>query len=237
VAGFEGLFESHLTVEPTDDDERLGALAARHGAKYTRIVLDRGSSPDQPMVTIRGRGTLDEQRALTADWTRRLRGAGFPVSRAKIEAAPDNVGIPQTGDLPDGCYFEHHVKLVLADDAGMAAVRAVSERHAAHVSRNARRVLADGRCERFVTQRCYDAGQPEARRRLAALVDELSAAGHRPTEIEEEFVVGVADELVTVGVVDASGEDPVTAQSAVGFQVAQGCRSGRGDQHGRGHHG
>jgi hypothetical protein len=189
VAQFEGLFESHLTVEPTDDDERLRALAARHGAKYTRIVLDRGSSPDQPMVTVRGRGTLDEQRALTADWTRRLRAAGFSVSRAKIEAAPGNADIPQTADLPHGCYFEHHVKLVLDNGAGMAAVRAVSERHMAHVSRNARRVLADGRCERFVTQRCFDAGQPEARRRLAALVEELTAAGYRPAEIEEEFVV------------------------------------------------
>jgi hypothetical protein len=140
------------------------------------------------MITVRGRGTLNEQRALTAAWTRRLREAGFPVCRAKIEAAPDNADVPQTAELPDGCYFEHHLKLVLADGAEIAAVRAVSERHAAHVSRNARRVLPDGRHERFVTQRCYDAGQPEARRRLAALVDELTATGYPPIEIEEEFV-------------------------------------------------
>ncbi|HEY0698472.1 MAG TPA: hypothetical protein VGD43_11760, partial [Micromonospora sp.] len=134
MAGFEGLFESHLTVEPTDDGERLRALAQRYGAKYTRIVLDRGSSPDQPMVTFRGSGLLDEQRASTRAWTRRLREAGFLVSRVKIEAAPDNADLPQTADLPEGCYFEHHVKVVLADGAGIAAVRAVSERHAAHVS-------------------------------------------------------------------------------------------------------
>jgi hypothetical protein len=189
VAGFEGLFESHLTVAPTADDERLRSLAERHGAKYTRIVLDRGSSPDQPMVTVRGHGVLDEQRALTEAWARRLRAAGFLVNRAKIEAAPGNADVPQTADLPDGCYFEHHVKVVPADDAGIAVVRAISERHAAHVSRNARRVLPDGRHERFVTQRCHDAGQPEARGRLAALVDELTAAGYPPVEVEQEFVV------------------------------------------------
>jgi hypothetical protein len=114
---------------------------------------------------------------------------GIPVSRAKIEAAPDNAGVPQTGDLPDGTYFEHHVKVVLADDAAIAAVREIGERHAAHVSRNARRALGDGRHERFVTQRCHDAGQPEARRRLVALVAELTAAGFPPVEIEEEYVL------------------------------------------------
>lgn len=199
VVRFEGLFESHLTVEPTDDDERLRSLAQRHGAKYTRIVLDRGRSPDQPMVTVRGRGTLDEQRALTAAWTRRLRAAGFPVTRAKIEAAPDNAGVPQAGELPDGCYFEHHLKVVLADDAGIAAVREIGERHAAHVSRNARRALPGGRHERFVTQRCHDAAQPEARRRLAALIAELTAAGFPPVEIEEEYVVADSNLALDAG--------------------------------------
>lgn len=183
------MFESHLTIDPCDEDERLRALAEQHGGKYTRIVLDRGSSPDQPMVTFRGRGTLVEQRALTLEWTRRLSEAGFEVRRAKIEAAPGNAGIPQTADLPDGSYFEHHVKLVLADDEAIAAVRAVGERHRAHVSRNARRLVAGGKHERFVTQRCHDAGQPEARQRLRALVDELTAAGFPPVEVEEEFVV------------------------------------------------
>ena len=56
-------------------------------------------------------------------------------------------------------YFEHHVKVVLADGEAMATVWQVSERHAAHVSRNARRLLPDGRHERFVTQRCHDARQ------------------------------------------------------------------------------
>jgi hypothetical protein len=189
VAGFEGMFESHLTVALDGGDEELRALAARHGAKYLRIILDRGVNPDQPMVTVRGTGTLDDQRALTAEWTRRLGAAGYPVRRVKIEAGPGNADLPQTADLPAGSYFEHHLRLVLADSGEVAAVRSVGERHAAHVSRNARRALGDGRHERFVTQRCADAGQPEARRRLAALVAELTGAGFPPAGVEEEFVV------------------------------------------------
>lgn len=188
MQAFEGLFESHLTVT-VGDDEWLREFVERGGGKYTRIALDRGASPDQPMITVRGRGSLDEQRALTADWARRLGAAGFPVSRIKIEAAPGNADVPQGARLPAGTYFEHHVKVVLDDDAAVEAVRAVSERHTAYVSRNARRTLRDGRHERFVTQRCYDAGQPAARRRLAALVAGLAAAGYTPVEVEEEFVV------------------------------------------------
>lgn len=201
------MFESHLTVAPIGDDERLRALAERHGAKYLRIVLDRGDSPDQPMVTVRGRGTLDDQRELTAEWARRLADAGFRVSRVKIEAAPDNAGLPQTADLPAGSYFEHHLRLVLAGHDEVAAVRAVGERHTAHVSRNARRALGDGRHERFVTQRCADAGQPEARRRLAALVADLAAAGFPPVEVEEEFVIVDSNPALDAGWIADTGRD------------------------------
>jgi hypothetical protein len=131
-----------------------------------------------------------------------LRAEGFGVARVKIEATPWNEDVPRTAAearaLPPGCHFEHHVKLALADDAEVATVRALAERHSAHVSRNARRELggrggADGGGarghERFVTQRCRDVGRPEARRRLDALLDTLSAAGFKAVEVEEEFVV------------------------------------------------
>jgi hypothetical protein len=32
--------------------------SAAHGLKYTRILLDRGATPDQPMLTLRARGSL-----------------------------------------------------------------------------------------------------------------------------------------------------------------------------------
>jgi hypothetical protein len=74
-----------------------------------------------------------------------------------------------------GCYFEHHVKLALADNAEVDAVRRIGRRHAGHVSRNARRGLYDGRHERFLTQRCRLVGQPDARRRLAGPARRIGA--------------------------------------------------------------
>lgn len=69
---FAGEFETHLTVAHSsraDDEDRLRGWAERHGVKYTRIMLDRGATPDQPMLTVRGHGFLyaDGGRAAPAD--------------------------------------------------------------------------------------------------------------------------------------------------------------------------
>ncbi|MDR3081911.1 MAG: hypothetical protein LBV60_13480 [Streptomyces sp.] len=193
---FAGEFETHLTVEWTSmagEEGRIRRWAERHRVKYTRIVLDRGATLDQPMLTVRGHGVLQTQRKAALAWIERLCAEGFSVARVKIEAAPWNEDVPRTPaeaqQLPLGCYFEHHVKLVLTDEAQLAAVRALAEQHTAHMSRNARRDL--GRCghERFVTQRCRGVSRSEARRRLDALLDALATAGFKAVEVEEEFVV------------------------------------------------
>lgn len=196
VRQFTGEFETHLTVQPEvcgEDDEAIRLWAERHGVKYTRIVLDRGRTPNQPMLTCQGQGNLAEQLATARQWSEQLRDDGFRVIRVKIEAAPWNADVPRTdaeaAALPKSCYFEHHVKLVLSGESQVAEVRTLAVPHSAHVSRNARRVTADGRQERFVTQRCRGVGRAEARRRLDALLRALSEAGHTAVEVEEEFVV------------------------------------------------
>ncbi|MFM9589596.1 hypothetical protein ACKI1J_16290 [Streptomyces scabiei] len=63
---FTGEFETHLTVVVGDGpggEERVRRWAERHRVTYTRIVLDRGAVPDQPMLTVRGEGSLSGQRA------------------------------------------------------------------------------------------------------------------------------------------------------------------------------
>ena len=217
---FTGDFETHLTVlaepGPHDGDgdrdgdrEALAAWAERHGLSYLRILLDQGTTPDQPMLTYRGRGTLTDQKASSGLWTERLRADGFTVTRVKIEAAPWNAGVPQTpgeaARLPADHHFEHHVKVLLTDPAQVAAIRSVGERHAAHLSRNARRVLAEGRQERFLTQRCHGVGRPEARGRLDALLAALAEAGHAVVSVEEEFVVHDDNPSVDAGWLDRPG--------------------------------
>ncbi|MEU6086720.1 hypothetical protein ABZ865_07900 [Streptomyces sp. NPDC047085] len=206
MAEFAGEFEIHLTVQPHDgrggEDAPARLWAERHGLKYTRILLDRGRTPDQPMLTGRGQGTLAEQMTAAGRWAAGLRDDGFRVTRVKIEAAPWNAGVPRTDAeataLPDHYYFEHHIKLLL-HESQLAAVRTLAESHSAHLSRNARRAAAGGLHERFVTQRCRGVGRPEAGRRLDLLLDALKEAGHAVVEVEREFVVHDDNPAVDAG--------------------------------------
>jgi hypothetical protein len=208
---FDGEFETHVTVraEGPDGIEALRSFAERHGLTFHHIVLDRGRTPSQPMVSLRSRGSLSGELAAAAVLSRRLTAAGFAVTRVKIEAAPDNRDVPDSdadaaGRHP-GRYFEHHVKLALAEGADVRPLAALAIGHAAHLSRNARRVRDDGVSERFVTQRCYAAGRAAARERLNALVAALAAGGYTILSVEEEFVVYDSDPGVDAGWLDAGG--------------------------------
>ncbi|WP_433087486.1 hypothetical protein ACQP1P_16175 [Dactylosporangium sp. CA-052675] len=196
----DGDFEIHLALLA---DPRLAGFALAQGLKYTRIVLDRGVTPDQPMLTLRTCGRLAAVAAEAHGWEERLAGDGFTVVRVKVEASPFNGGVPQLdAEAPPDQYFEHHVKLVV-DNAGIVLARRISLRHTAHVSRNARRGDPDGRHERFVTQRCRGCGRPEARRRLDALLAELTSARLTIVEVEQEYVVLDSNPAVDAGWISA----------------------------------
>lgn len=191
ASDYAGAFETHLTVaaQPGDDFAALQAFATAQALKFLHIALPRGRAPSQPMLSWRGRGGLDQQLQQARQVERQLGGAGFRVVRRKIEAAPQNAGVPQLDQaLPPDCYFEAHVKLRLSPDSDLAALIALAQRHEAHVSRNALREYGDRSHERFVTQRCTGAGLRNARRALAALEREL-AASFELLRSELEFVV------------------------------------------------
>jgi hypothetical protein len=193
---FAGEFETHLTVALTDVERDVAALrawGAGRGLKCTHIVLARGRSASQPMLTREGRGTLAGERAAATALAADLAAAGFTVTRVKIEASPLNSDVPRTDTdgrgHPDERYFEHHVKLSLDPTADLDALTTLARRHDAHLSRNALRARDDGRQERFVTQRCHGVGLETARGRLAALLRALHDDHYGVLEHEAEFVV------------------------------------------------
>ncbi|MFF2660455.1 hypothetical protein ACFVUH_24235 [Kitasatospora sp. NPDC058032] len=202
LPGLRGEFEVHLTVRP-DAAEALTAWATGHGLKFTHILLDRGATPSQPMLTLRAGGTLEEVAA-TADRTaQRLAGAGFAVLRTKIEASPWALGVPaEDGDAAahgPARYFEHHVKLLLPGPAPAPGLAELAVRHGAHLSHNPRRVREDGHREWFVTQRCRRVGLATAGHRLEALLTDLAADGHLIASVEREFVAVDSDEALDAG--------------------------------------
>jgi hypothetical protein len=192
---FAGAFETHITVRATDstDIDALRLWAERHNLAFHHIVLDRGQTPSQPMVSRRGRGRLSSELSAADELRRLLAAEAFAVSRIKIEATPQNDDVPTSDATAIGAhagrYFEHHVKLALDPSADIVALAAIAVTHSAHLSRNARRVRAEGGHERFVTQRCFAVGRNTAREKLKSLLIALETLGHPILSVEEEFVV------------------------------------------------
>jgi hypothetical protein len=190
VCEYRGHFEVHLTVQ---DDDRFTAWCRDRSLKCVRIVLAQGRTTNQPMGTWRRSATslsavVAEAGRLVAD----AAGAGFIVTRVKVEADPHNADVPASdadaaGHDPTN-YFEHHVKLRRDPAAPRDALLAVCERHAAHLSRNAFRDGGDVE-ERFVTQRAYGVGRSTSAERLGRLLADLRDLGEIVTESESEYCV------------------------------------------------
>ncbi|WP_245599320.1 hypothetical protein [Embleya scabrispora] len=205
-ADLVGEFETHVTVG-TDDVDTLARRAGGYGVGLTHIVLARGRTTSQPMLTERATTTLARARERAAALAVVLRRDGYAVTRTKIEAAPWHPGVPRTDAdaraLGPDLYFEHHLKLVLTRDADLAALAAEVVGHGAHLSHNARRVRADGRSERFVTQRCHRVGDEFAAAAAAALVSALT--GYEIASVEREFVVHDDNGALDDGWLDGAG--------------------------------
>ncbi|WGP14563.1 hypothetical protein [Streptomyces sp. SH5] len=182
-----------------DELRRLERWAAlRPDVKFTHIALARGRTASQPMLTLRGsRPSYADELAAVREAGAALAGDGFAVARVKVECAPWAAEVPREDaevageEHPHGRrHFEHHVKLLHeGNDGDRAALVAVAVRHGAHVSWNARRVRADGREERFVTQRCHRTGDRRAALALDALLAELAAHAYEVVDVEREYVL------------------------------------------------
>lgn len=181
-----------------DELHRLERWAEhRSDVKFTHIELARGRTTSQPMLTLRGtRSSYREEVPAVQEVVESLAGDGFVVARVKVECAPWAAEVPQTdavaeeaedAEEADKRHFEHHVKLLLDPSYAPETLIAAAVRHGAHVSWNARRRRADGREERFVTQRCHGVGAGSAELALHALLSELSA--YEVVGVEQEYVL------------------------------------------------
>jgi hypothetical protein len=201
---FEGEFETHITTEASDGKvAALRDFATRHRLKFVHILLAQGMHISQPMLTIEGRGLLSAQKNAARSMSMKLSIAGFYVTRIKIEAAPSNKDVPESDaqavELPAALHFEHHIKLLLPSDVDLAALADLVKQHTARLSSNARRVRNDGKLERFVTQRIFNAGRTAAQHRLNNLLAALQAAGYKTLETEAEYVVCDSNQSLDAG--------------------------------------
>jgi hypothetical protein len=167
-----GDFDIRITVHDGAAG-RLASFATRRGLRFLPIVLDRGVFTSQPTLVASGHGSPEDQRTALARWTAELREAGIYPCRFRIEAAqPGGTG-----------YFEHRIKLRLPEPRvpDLVALTELVTAYAARLSRTGP--------ERFVTQRCPEAGPETARARLDALLDALRANGHEILDVERRSIV------------------------------------------------
>jgi hypothetical protein len=95
-----------IAVPPGDGIGELSEFAAGRDITFAHIVLDRGSTRSQPMLTMPGRGTLTAQVGAAGSLSRDLAGAGFTVARVKVEAAPWNGDVPAVTDAEQAAYWQ-----------------------------------------------------------------------------------------------------------------------------------
>lgn len=191
---FGGVFEAHVTVSVEGDKElaRFDALCQELAVKSIHIVLPRGETRFQPMTSSYHHGQLLTVQGEVFELARRIAAAGFDVTRAKIEATGSNREIPQSDADAKGFphnYFEFHVKTHIAASADASELARVVSAHGAHLSRNARKVFADGARQHFVTLRVYEAGRRHAEERFTELRDALHHAGFDWREPIREYTV------------------------------------------------
>ncbi|MFK8003581.1 MAG: non-canonical purine NTP pyrophosphatase [Polyangiales bacterium] len=191
---FGGVFEAHITVALVGEEElvRFDALCSDLAVKSIHIVLPRGEIRFQPMTSSYHHGELLAVQGEVFELARRIAGAGFEVTRAKIEATGSNREIPQSDadaeSFPHN-YFEFHVKTRIAPSADAGKLAEAVSLHGAHLSRNARKVFADGTRQHFVTLRVYEAGRRRAEERFATLRDAIQQAGFEWREPIREYTV------------------------------------------------
>jgi hypothetical protein len=207
---FIGEFETHITVCLNDSNriENLQNWSRNHGLKCLHIVLDRGVTASQPMLTRHSKGNLKGELKIASDLFQSLNAAGFSVKRIKIEAAVCNQGVPQSNAEAlyhsSNRYFEHHIKLLLEPSANILTLAEIAQRHSAHLSRNVLRIRSDNCYEQFITQRCLSVGAIEARQKFQALLDEIASLGHSVIEVEEEYVVYDSNLEIDAGWIQSS---------------------------------
>jgi hypothetical protein len=191
-----GEFETHITVSFDNnlaEIDRLQQWCIDRDLQFLHILLDRGQTSSQPMLTRRGRGNFNDELNIANHLAQILTTEDFSVVRIKIEAAPWNQGVPQS-DVealahPAHRYFEHHVKLSIESTADLLPLRELAIGHSAHLSRNALQTRNDSSQERFITQRCMNMGRSKAKKQLQILVDAIESLGYNPIAIASEFVV------------------------------------------------
>jgi len=183
IPSYKGYFEAHITVNPLNEEQSdlFKTIAEKLEVKTIQIQLSRGDMMVQPMTCSRHQGSFQEVYQEVLAISQELELVGFEVSRLKIEAHPDNIGVPQntleSNHHSDKNYFEHHLKVLLNQNTNLDQLTAICEKHQAHLSSNAFKSIDNGQYQNFITTRTYHVGKNEAENHCNKLIQDIKKMG------------------------------------------------------------
>lgn len=177
IPPYSGYFEAHITVNPLNEEQSrlFGIVAKNLNVKAIQIQLSRGDMMVQPMTCSRHQGDFQAVYQEVLNISQELKQLGFEVNRLKIEAHPDNIGVPKNNEEAKNHssqnYFEHHLKVLLNRNSDLEELTNMCEQYQAHLSSNAFKIMNDGQYENFITTRHYFLGKNEAENRFNEFIE------------------------------------------------------------------
>lgn len=169
---YQGYFEAHITLKNTEylqNTSNFEKFCTDNSVKPIFIELERGDMPKQIMTSSLHKGNFDEIKEEVQNLAKKMEVENYEVIRLKIEAHPENTGIPATtNDILESQkenYFEAHYKILLpisTSNHSKKQLISLCQNYQAHLSKNAFKKRNDNFEERFVTKRIYKVGKKEA---------------------------------------------------------------------------
>jgi hypothetical protein len=157
---YSGFFEAHITIElftiELSTIEVLPHKLLNQAKKRQKIVdfkdfcenfnikpiyieLERGDTPTQVMTSSLHEGDFEKIKKEVENIAQKLQNNHFQISRMKIEAHPDNIGVPLQNKAilahQINNYFECHFKILL--DKNFETLKNICENNKAHLSKEA----------------------------------------------------------------------------------------------------
>ncbi len=214
---YHGFFEAHITLNlshhNTETPQKITdfqEICENLGVKPIYIELERGDTPTQVMTSSLHEGNFEKIKKEVENIAQMLQNNFFQISRMKIEAHPDNMGVPlqNTEILPTQTqnYFECHFKILLNKifeeknektfEKIFEKLKTICENNKAHLSKNAFKYQENGIEERFVTKRVYGLGKKEAYQSFEELENILIKNDFKIAKKIVEYCVFDDNELV-----------------------------------------
>jgi len=187
----EGIFESHITISNGPGVEAIFQTQCKEtDCKCVMIQLPTGVTHEQLMSSRYHRGSFlsveKEVFSLAATFAK----AGLKITRAKIEAMFSNTGVPQSNQealcLSPENYFEFHLK-VAVEEKSLKQLQEICSQYSAHLSKNAFKLLSDGKTLHFVTQRIWTTGAIDAFHTFSKLKEFIEENGFITMGLMREY--------------------------------------------------